>query len=158
MRETDVIGLDQKWSRDLRGPPAAEGGDACALLAVRTLRSATAPPAAAPAPPPDREILRRAVTTNLLNPKIILFFAAFLPRFTDPAHGPLWAQLLTLGLLFLLVGLVWDSTIGLCAGRLGRSLTQGRRTGVAVTVGAGATFAALAVLLLKDAVRGVSGL
>ncbi|MFJ9036854.1 LysE family transporter [Streptomyces sp. NPDC102406] len=83
---------------------------------MTTLRSATEAPAASPAPPPEREIPRRAAVTNLLNPKTILFFAAFLPRFTSRDRGPLWLQLLTLGLVFLAVGLLWDSMLGLCAG------------------------------------------
>ncbi|MYW62539.1 LysE family transporter [Streptomyces sp. SID8379] len=127
------------------------GGLYLARLAVTTLRSTTTPPAES-APPPEREILRRAVVTNLLNPKTVLFFAAFLPRFTNPQSGPLWLQLLILGLIFLAMGLVWDSTIGLCAGRLGQGLMQGRRAALAVNIAAGTTFAALAVLLLKDAV------
>ncbi|MGY0021066.1 LysE family translocator [Streptomyces sp. cg35] len=128
------------------------GGLYLGRLAVITLRTATKAPEHSPGPPPEREILRRAVLTNLLNPKTVLFFAAFLPRFTSPEHGPLWLQLLTLGLIFLAMGLIWDSTIGLCAGRLGQGLMHGRKAATAVNVAAGTTFATLAVLLLKDAV------
>ena len=128
------------------------GGLYLGRLALITLRTAAKAPADTPAPPPDQEILRRAVLTNLLNPKTVLFFAAFLPRFTTPEHGPLWLQLLTLGLIFLAMGLVWDSTIGVCAGRLGQGMMHGRKTATTVNIAAGATFAALALLLLKDAV------
>ncbi|MFI7385584.1 LysE family translocator [Streptomyces sp. NPDC049813] len=127
------------------------GGLYLARLAVTTIRSARAAPAPAPGTPPGRQVLRRAVLTNLLNPKTVLFFAAFLPRFTSPGHGPLWLQLLTLGLIFLMTGLLWDSAIGLCAGRLGQGLLRGRRTAAAVNAVAGATFAALAAFLLQDA-------
>ncbi|MET7359870.1 LysE family translocator [Streptomyces sp. NPDC005562] len=122
------------------------------LRTLRTLPTARKPLARAAATPPDRDILRRAVVTNLLNPKTVLFFAAFLPRFTNPDRGALWPQLLTLGLIFLVVGLVWDSAIGLCAGRLGQGLLRGPTAATAVNVAAGLTFATLAGLLLKDVV------
>ncbi|MEU1117402.1 MULTISPECIES: LysE family translocator [unclassified Streptomyces] len=122
------------------------------LRTLRTLPTARKPLARAAATRPDRDILRQAVVTNLLNPKTVLFFAAFLPRFTNPDRGALWPQLLTLGLIFLVVGLVWDSTIGLCAGRLGQGLLRGPTAAAAVNVAAGLTFATLAGLLLKDVV------
>ncbi|MEU3740096.1 LysE family translocator [Streptomyces sp. NPDC032198] len=127
------------------------GGCYIGCLAVTTIRSAGKAPPAIPAAPAARRVLRRAVLTNLLNPKTVLFFAAFLPRFTNAQQGPLWLQLLTLGMIFLLMGLAWDSAIGLCAGRLGQGLVRGRRATVAVSLIAGATMAALAVILLKDA-------
>jgi len=43
---------------------------------------------------------RRGALTNILNPKVSLFVLAFLPQFTDPAAGPVWAQILVLGALF----------------------------------------------------------
>ncbi|MEU6393025.1 LysE family translocator [Streptomyces sp. NPDC046939] len=141
----------------LRSTPAAlvlvelAGGLYLGRLAVTTIRSAREVPDAAPRTPPEHQVLRRAVLTNLLNPKTVLFFAAFLPRFTSPGHGPLWLQLLILGLIFLVMGLLWDSTIGLCAGRLGQGLVRGRRTAVTVNTIAGVTFAALAAFLLQEA-------
>ncbi|MFF7341752.1 LysE family translocator [Streptomyces sp. NPDC008163] len=141
----------------LRSIPAAQhmvelaGGLYLGWLAVTTVRSArTAPPAVSSTAPGGR-VLRRAVLTNVLNPKTVLFFAAFLPRFTTPANGPLWAQLLILGLLFLVVGFVWDSLIGLCAGWLGRGFAQGRRTGLVVNLVTATTFALLALFLLLSA-------
>lgn len=134
------------------------GGLYLGRLAVKTLRTARKPLAHATAAPPDRDVLRRAVVTNLLNPKTVLFFAAFLPRFTNPDRGALWLQLLTLGLIFLAMGLVWDSTIGLCAGRLGQGLLHGPKAATTVNVAAGLTFATLAGLLLKDVVSAASAL
>ncbi|MBM7167680.1 LysE family translocator [Streptomyces sp. G44] len=141
----------------LRSTPAAliavelVGGLYLGWLAVSTIRSARKPPTRTPEAPPERQVLRQAALTNLLNPKTVLFFAAFLPRFTSPGHGPLWLQLLALGLIFLVMGFIWDSTIGLCAGRLGQGLVRGHRTAVTVNVVAGVTFATLAAFLLQDA-------
>ncbi|MEU1371657.1 LysE family translocator [Streptomyces sp. NPDC005803] len=129
------------------------GGLYLGWLAVTTIRSARNTTVKAPETPPERQVLRRAALTNLLNPKTVLFFAAFLPRFTTPERGHLWLQLLILGLIFLMMGLVWDSMIGLCAGRLGQGLAQGRRTAAVVNLVAGVTFVALAAFLLTDALR-----
>jgi len=98
-------------------------------------------------------VLRRAVLTNLTNPKVVLFFAAFLPQFVRRGHGPVAWQLLTLGLMFLVVGLVSDSIIGVSVGRLA---VVGRPTGRAArlaNIGAGVTFAGLALVMVLEAVR-----
>jgi threonine/homoserine/homoserine lactone efflux protein len=118
-------------------------------LAVTTFRAIrhSAPTGAAPQ---DRQVLGRAVMTNLTNPKVIIFFAAFLPQFTRSGHGPLAVQLLTLGLIFLLIGLICDSAIGLAVGRLGRSLAPDGRGAAVLTGVAGLTFATLAVLLVAE--------
>jgi threonine/homoserine/homoserine lactone efflux protein len=60
-----------------------------------------------------------AVLTNVSNPKVIVFYLAFMPQFTDAqAAWPVPVQLLTLGLLFILVGLAIDAGVGLAAGKL----------------------------------------
>jgi threonine/homoserine/homoserine lactone efflux protein len=125
-------------------------------LAVSTLRSARQSGIAKGGVPPDRQILGRAVLTNLANPKIILFFAAFLPQFTRPGHGPIPMQLLILGLVFLVIGLAWDSIIGLCAGRLSAALARGSRAATRLNVVAGLTFGALAVVLLGETLRAIT--
>lgn len=122
-----------------------------AWLAFTTLRNARRAVSIGDAVPPDRQILGRAVLTNLTNPKIILFFAAFLPQFARPGYAPVALQFLTLGLMFLLVGLLWDSLVGLFAARLGTVLKSNGRAGTSVTVAAGLTFATLSVLLLLQA-------
>ncbi len=69
-------------------------------LAVGALREARRTGHDGRLPPSWRLLLRRAVLTNLTNltsPTQLLFFAAFLPQFVRDGHGPVWAQLLSLG-------------------------------------------------------------
>jgi len=67
-------------------------------------------------------IARQGFVTNLLNPKIGLFFVAFLPQFTTPGNGPLWAQMLLFGAMFNAGGLAWLLTQAMVFGQLGRWL------------------------------------
>lgn len=57
---------------------------------------------------------RRGFLVNLANPKMVLFFAAFLPNFLG--EGDATPQFLVLGAVFLLVGLVIDTLVGVGAG------------------------------------------
>ncbi|MEO1732136.1 MAG: LysE family translocator [Pseudomonadota bacterium] len=61
---------------------------------------------------------RRGYVTNILNPKVALFILAFLPQFTDPAIGPIWHQILILGVLLAIGGTITDGAYGIFAGLL----------------------------------------
>lgn len=52
-------------------------------------------------------LYRQGFVCNILNPKIALFFLAFLPQFTDAAHGNVTLQMLFYGGVFASGGLVW---------------------------------------------------
>lgn len=68
------------------------------------------------AAPDDRRLFRQGVVVGATNPKVLVFFTAFLPQFTDPAAGDATTQMLVLGLLFALIASVLDSAWGLAAG------------------------------------------
>lgn len=69
----------------------------------------------------------------VLNPKIALFFLAFLPQFTDVSRGHIWEQTLLLGFAFVGLGICTDSIYALLAGTAGNwlkrqgSLLRGQR-------------------------------
>lgn len=65
-----------------------------------------------------RSVFWQGMLVDVLNPKVALFFFAFLPQFVDPAGGPVWAQVLLLGLTFALVGLCTDGLYALLSGTL----------------------------------------
>ncbi|MES4905568.1 MULTISPECIES: LysE family translocator [unclassified Streptomyces] len=75
---------------------------------------------------PLRKLYLMATLTNVANPKVILFYLAFLPQFltVGDAAWPVWLQLLTLGGLFIMVGLPVDATVGLAAGSLADKLLR----------------------------------
>lgn len=61
-------------------------------------------------------LLRQGIVVGMTNPKTIAFFVAVLPQFVAPSAGPVWAQLLLLGVLFQVLALLCDSAWALAAG------------------------------------------
>ena len=86
------------------------------VLAVRALRSGTP---VAPVAVPDGRTFRQAFAVGISNPKVAVFFLAFLPQF-----GSSSGQLLLLGLVFLAVACPLDLGWALLSGQLGRWLRR----------------------------------
>jgi threonine/homoserine/homoserine lactone efflux protein len=90
-----------------------------------------------------RAALAQGAVVNILNPKVALFFLAFLPPFVDPSRGPVATQVVVLGLLYLLLGMVSDGAYALAAAaiagrvRRGRLLRRGHRASGLVYVALG---------------------
>jgi threonine/homoserine/homoserine lactone efflux protein len=94
---------------------------------------------------PLRHVFVRGTVVNVLNPKTALFFLAFLPQFVDPDRGAVWSQVVLLGLVFVMLGLVSDSLYALGGDVVGsllrRRATAMRRISGTIYVGLGAVAA-----------------
>lgn len=66
-----------------------------------------------------RTIFLQGTLSNVLNPKVALFFLAFLPQFVDPGHGQVPLQMVVLGIVFAVFGFFFLVTLGYFSGRIG---------------------------------------
>ncbi len=73
------------------------------------------------------KIFSQGILVSVLNPKLALFFFAFLPQFVDPARGSVAGQMLTLGLLFVSLAACSDGLYAMLSSSLGRWLQRNPR-------------------------------
>ena len=88
-------------------------------LAFRTLKERSAIRLAAAEELPAAALFRRGFIMNVLNPKVAMFFLAFLPQFVSPAAGPVPLQMLVLGFVFMAQAVAIFCLIGYFAGSIG---------------------------------------
>lgn len=69
-------------------------------------------------------IFWQGVATNILNPKVALFFLSFLPQFVDPSRGSVALQTLLLGGWFIVSGITITSLAAVIAGYTGNMLKR----------------------------------
>jgi threonine/homoserine/homoserine lactone efflux protein len=117
-------------------------------LLAASLHAPRAAPAAALLPPAaPRRIFREAFVINVFNPKVALFFLAFLPQFVVPqAAGNVWAFLF-LGLVFNVNGTLWNLLVAWVTATLGQRLQIRGRWATWLRRLAGGTFVALGIEL-----------
>lgn len=94
-----------------------------------------------------RRLYARGIVMNVTNPKVAIFFLAFLPQFADPARGSLPLQMIFFGAIFIVAALIVFGSIAWFAGFLGERLGQSRRAQLILNRIAGTVFAALAIRL-----------
>ena len=71
-----------------------------------------------PEAPPYRTAFAKGMLSSALNPKALLFCSILLPQFISPDAGPVWAQVLELGVILVVIGLMFDVSIALGASRV----------------------------------------
>ncbi len=117
-------------------------------LAWKMVRENGAPaPAAAGDGPSLWGLFRRGFFMNVLNPKVALFFLAFLPQFTVRDAGNIPLQMVLLGLIFMAQGLVIFTIIGFFSGSVGGWIQRRPRAGRYFNWLAGGIFALLGLRL-----------
>lgn len=93
------------------------------------------------------QLYRRGILMNLTNPKVSIFFLAFLPQFAQPEHGAIATQLLVLGGIFIVITLIVFGSIALLAANLGHLLKRSLVAQRWLNRAAGSVFALLALRL-----------
>jgi threonine/homoserine/homoserine lactone efflux protein len=117
-------------------------------LGLSLLASRSGTGAAAPLPPASlRRVFAQGFLTNVLNPKVALFFLAFLPQFiaADAPHKAL--AFLLLGAIFNINGTLWNLFVAWSAGGLSRRLAVPRTAAAWLRRSVGAMFVVLGLRL-----------
>ncbi|MGD8833753.1 MAG: LysE family translocator [Desulfobacteraceae bacterium] len=93
------------------------------------------------------KLYARGIIMNITNPKVSIFFLAFLPQFADPQRGAISLQMLMLGGLFILATILIFGTIAMMAGTLGLYLKQSCKAQRVLNKMAGTVFLGLSLKL-----------
>lgn len=105
-------------------------------------------PAQAARPPQSlARVFRQGVLTNVLNPKVALFFLALIPQFIAPGADHPGLAFLALGLTFVATGTTWCLCVAMLGGMINRRVNGGtgaawlKRLGGGLLAGLGAKLA-----------------
>jgi threonine/homoserine/homoserine lactone efflux protein len=98
-----------------------------------------------PAPRSLRRLFVDGVIVSVLNPKVAVFFLAFLPHFADPLRGSVSTQMFVLGLLYCALAICTDGAYALLAGRLRHWMRGSMARGPLPRYASGAVYIGLGV-------------
>jgi threonine/homoserine/homoserine lactone efflux protein len=116
-------------------------------LAIRSHGGARVGMADAPRETAPR-LFWRGVVANAINPKVVMFFLAFLPQFVDTARGQAPWQIVQLGITFTAQAALIFATLGWFAGHIGAWLNRNGQAGAWLDRIAGAIFIGLGLKLI----------
>jgi len=91
------------------------------------------------------KIYRTGIITNVLNPKVALFFIAFLPQFIDPALNNTVVPFLTLGITFIATGTIWCLILATFSSAIFARLKDNKKVFVCINKICGMTLIALGI-------------
>lgn len=94
------------------------------------------------------QLYRRGIIMNSTNPKVALFFLAYLPQFVDISYGTVSTQIMLLGFLFMLSTVLVFGAIALLAGRYSERLNQSAKKRMMLNRSVSLLFILLAANLL----------
>lgn len=100
---------------------------------------------------PWHRVYRQGILVSLLNPKVAIFFLAFLPQFVVEGAGPTWLQLAVHGVLIIVVAAFIEPPLILAGGRLANLIKRKKSIGLWLDRGLGALLVALGVRLALTA-------
>jgi threonine/homoserine/homoserine lactone efflux protein len=119
------------------------------IQAIRHARPTGAPSADATPDESPRRLFAKGLVANAINPKVILFFLAFLPQFVDSTRGHVAWQIAQLGALFTVETMAIFGAIGWFAGNIGERLARRPAAGAWLDRVAGGIFVGLGLRLLS---------
>ncbi|MCB2197544.1 MAG: LysE family translocator [Bacteroidetes bacterium] len=96
------------------------------------------------------KIYRQGLITNILNPKVALFFLAFLPQFIEPQYTNSAIPFLILGVTFMTTGTLWCLFLAYASSLITKTLRNNNRIGKILQKVNGLIFIGLGAKLLLD--------
>ena len=94
------------------------------------------------------KLYRTGIIMNVTNPKVSIFFMAFLPQFTNVNNGSITVQIVLLGFIFILCALFVFAIISQVSGAIGKALYKSDKISRVLNKVAGTVFTALALKLI----------
>ena len=97
-----------------------------------------------------KKIYRQGVLTNVLNPKVALFFLAFLPQFINPDYAAGTLPFMILGVTFMTTGTLWCLFLAYAASLITKTSRENDKIGMILQKVRGLIFIGLGIRLLTQ--------
>lgn len=98
--------------------------------------------------PSKQKFYYRGILMNITNPKVTVFFLAFLPQFADPSKGSITLQITLLGAIFIIATLIVFGSVAWAAGFLENFLKNSKQAQIAMNYIAGMVLVGLSLNLI----------